>query len=104
MVLSNRDQVRADENSFVRDPQFKQFMLIGGDAGMGHFFYKVIALPFACAHFVTLALARRCAHTAPKSSHRRAEMVGLSRLLCAIEGPGGMYARTILYPVRFERK
>lgn len=28
-------------DGLVRELQFKQFMLIGGDAGMGHFFYKV---------------------------------------------------------------
>ena len=49
-------------DGLVREIQFKQFMLIGGDAGMGHFFYKVWPLPFVCVHFVTDGLNSPCAH------------------------------------------
>ncbi len=59
---------------------FQQFILIGGDASLGHFVYP---------------------H--PHTGHRNAKAFRLSGLLCPLQGTGRSDAGTILHPIQFER-
>ena len=64
---------------FRQSPTARQFVLIGGDAGVGHFFYR---------------------HDGPVTEAHAAH--GLSRLLRAVEGARGGDARAVRHPVRHQ--
>jgi hypothetical protein len=86
-------------------PTFKQFMLIGGDAGMGHFVRssrprfqrgRARTLAHCLASFQDAnSVAKRAVLQAPGAGDRVAEVVGIPRLLRPVQGPRGGNARAV---------